>query len=40
MPGWHLLCFGGIVDMHFYQDLLDQICDGVYFVNRERQITY
>jgi PAS domain S-box-containing protein len=40
MPGWHLLCFGGIVDKQFYQDLLDQISDGVYFVNRDRRITY
>jgi hypothetical protein len=40
MPGWHLPCFGGIVDKHFFQDLLDQISDGVYLVNRERQITY
>ena len=40
MPGWHLLCFGGIVDKQFYQDLLDEISDGVYFVNRDRRITY
>lgn len=40
MPGWHLLCIGGIVDKQFYQDLLDQISDGVYFVNRDRRITY
>jgi hypothetical protein len=40
MPGWHMLCCAGIVDGHFYQDLLDQISDGVYFVSRERQIMY
>jgi len=28
------------VDKDFYQDLLDQISDGVYFVTRERRITY
>jgi hypothetical protein len=28
------------VDTRFYQDLLDRISDGVYFVNRDRQITY
>jgi len=28
------------VDPQFYQDLLDQISDGVYFVNRDRRITY
>jgi diguanylate cyclase (GGDEF)-like protein/PAS domain S-box-containing protein len=28
------------VEKQFYQDLLDQISDGVYFVNRDRQITY
>jgi diguanylate cyclase (GGDEF)-like protein/PAS domain S-box-containing protein len=28
------------VDKQFYQDLLDQISDGVYFVNRDRRITY
>jgi len=39
MPGWQLLCFGGIVDKQFYQDLLDQISDGVNFVNRDGRIT-
>ncbi len=38
--GWHLLCIGGIVDPQFYQEVLDQISDGVYFVNRDRRITY
>jgi diguanylate cyclase (GGDEF)-like protein/PAS domain S-box-containing protein len=28
------------VDKDFYHDLLDQISDGVYFVTRERRITY
>ena len=28
------------MDPQFYQDLLDQISDGVYFVNRDRRITY
>jgi diguanylate cyclase (GGDEF)-like protein/PAS domain S-box-containing protein len=28
------------VDKKFYQDLLDQISDGVYFVNVDRRITY
>jgi diguanylate cyclase (GGDEF)-like protein/PAS domain S-box-containing protein len=28
------------VDKDFYQDLLDQISDGVYFVTRDRRITY
>jgi diguanylate cyclase (GGDEF)-like protein/PAS domain S-box-containing protein len=28
------------VDKQFYQDLLDQISDGVYFVDRDRRITY
>jgi diguanylate cyclase (GGDEF)-like protein/PAS domain S-box-containing protein len=28
------------VDKEFYQDLLDQISDGVYFVTRDRYITY
>jgi diguanylate cyclase (GGDEF)-like protein/PAS domain S-box-containing protein len=28
------------VDKEFYQDLLDQISDGVYFVTRDRRITY
>jgi len=28
------------VDPKFYQDLLDQISDGVYFVNLDRNITY
>jgi diguanylate cyclase (GGDEF)-like protein/PAS domain S-box-containing protein len=28
------------VDKRFYADLLDQISDGVYFVNRDRRITY
>ena len=28
------------MDKHFYQDLLDQISDGVYFVDRDRRITY
>jgi len=31
---------GGTVDKRFYQDLLDQISDGVYFVNLDRRITY
>jgi diguanylate cyclase (GGDEF)-like protein/PAS domain S-box-containing protein len=28
------------VDKEFYEDLLDQISDGVYFVNMDRRITY
>ena len=28
------------MDKQFYQDLLDQISDGVYFVNLDRRITY
>lgn len=28
------------MDPQFYQDLLDQVSDGVYFVDRDRQITY
>ena len=28
------------MDKEFYQDLLDQISDGVYFVTRDRRITY
>lgn len=28
------------VEKEFYQDLLDQISDGVYFVTRDRHITY
>jgi diguanylate cyclase (GGDEF)-like protein/PAS domain S-box-containing protein len=28
------------VDKEFYEDLLDQISDGVYFVTRDRHITY
>ncbi len=28
------------MDKQFYLDLLDQISDGVYFVNRDRRITY
>ena len=28
------------MDPQFYQDLLDQISDGVYFVDRDRRITY
>lgn len=28
------------MDTQFYRDLLDQVSDGVYFVNRDRQITY
>jgi diguanylate cyclase (GGDEF)-like protein/PAS domain S-box-containing protein len=28
------------VDKKFYQDLLDQVADGVYFVNVDRMITY
>jgi diguanylate cyclase (GGDEF)-like protein/PAS domain S-box-containing protein len=28
------------VDKKFYQDLLDQMSDGVYFVNKDRRITY
>ncbi|HEY8654011.1 MAG TPA: PAS domain S-box protein [Dermatophilaceae bacterium] len=39
MPGWQLLCSVGIVDKQFYQDLLDQISDGVNFVNRDGRIT-
>ena len=31
---------GGIVEKEFYQDLLDQISDGVYFVTPNRRITY
>jgi len=31
---------GGTVDKKFYQNLLDQISDGVYFVNLDRDITY
>jgi PAS domain S-box-containing protein len=31
---------GGTVDKKFYQDLLDQISDGVYFVTLDRRITY
>jgi len=27
------------VEIEFYQDLLDQISDGVYFVTRQRRIT-
>jgi len=33
-------CCGATVDPKFYQDLLDQISDGVYFVNLDRNITY
>ncbi len=25
---------------HFYQALLDNIADGIYFVDRDRRITY
>jgi PAS domain-containing protein len=39
MPVWQLLCFGGIVNKQFYQDLLDQIADGVNFVNRDGRFT-
>jgi PAS domain S-box-containing protein len=28
------------VDKKFYQDLLDNVSDGVYFVNVDRNITY
>ena len=28
------------MDKRFYIDLLDQISDGVYFVDRDRRITY
>ena len=28
------------MEKEFYQDLLDQISDGVYFVTRDRRITY
>jgi PAS domain-containing protein len=28
------------VDKKFYQDLLDKMSDGVYFVNVDRRITY
>ena len=31
---------GGIVEKEFYQDLLDQMSDGVYFVTPNRRITY
>jgi diguanylate cyclase (GGDEF)-like protein/PAS domain S-box-containing protein len=31
---------GGTVDKKFYQDLLDQMSDGVYFVTMDRRITY
>jgi diguanylate cyclase (GGDEF)-like protein/PAS domain S-box-containing protein len=31
---------GGAMDKEFFQDLLDQITDGVYFVTRDRRITY
>jgi diguanylate cyclase (GGDEF)-like protein/PAS domain S-box-containing protein len=31
---------GGIVEKEFYQDLLDQMSDGVYFVTPDRRITY
>ncbi len=31
---------GGTVDKKFYQDLLDQVSDGVYFVSLDRRITY
>ena len=31
---------GGAVDTKFYQDLLDQVSDGVYFVTLDRRITY
>ena len=31
---------GGIVEKEFYQDLLDQVSDGVYFVTPQRRITY
>ena len=31
---------GGTVDKKFYQDLLDQMSDGVYFVTLDRRITY
>lgn len=31
---------GGIMEKKFYQDLLDKMSDGVYFVNRDRAITY
>ena len=30
---------GGTVDKKFYQDLLEQMSDGVYFVNLDRRIT-
>ena len=30
---------GGTVDKKFYEDLLDQISDGVYFVTVDRRIT-
>ena len=32
--------FGGAVEKKFYQDLLDQVSDGVYFVTLDRRITY
>ena len=28
------------MDKKFYQDLLDNVSDGVYFVNMDRRITY
>lgn len=41
-PTWLLTPKGGeaAVDKKFYQDLLDQMSDGVYFVTPDRRITY
>jgi PAS domain-containing protein len=36
------ISFGGLMSdqEHFYQALLDNIADGIYFVDRDRRITY
>jgi len=31
---------GGTVDEEFFQDLLDQMSDGIYFITLDRRITY
>lgn len=40
MPSDNSLSAGGPADALFYKRLLDRLNDGVYFVDRDRRITY
>ena len=39
-PGEGSVPFWRAVDQDFYRHLLEEIADGVYFVNNDRRITY